>query len=334
MLTGPKNNGCFGRHLLVLILLGVLLAGPGFDAGQTASARTVIPEEQLGLADHFFSRDDYGQARVEYETFCYLFADHPQVDYARFRIGLTYFKQARYEQALEEFQALAAAAETEEFRTEPATSARFMVSQCYAALGLRSPAVANLKRLLETTGDTALRDRAYYHLAWIYLETAPELDPAAMDAAVAYFEKISPDNRDYYRVETIRERLAAGRTGRRGELADRKSPALAGGLAVFPGAGYLYCGRYRDALVSFLFNGGMIWAAVEAYDNDLEVLGTMIALADFGFYAGSIYGSTAAAHKLNRRRSRHLIQDLDGIRISIIPVHQGRGVMAGVTVPF
>ena len=332
MITGGRNKRGALRRFPAWLVVGVLLLGLSGALVAPVPARTITPEQQLGLADHFFARGEYAQAVIEYETFCYLFAETARTDYARFRIGLAFFQQSRYERALEEFQALAA---TGSLAAEPHATAGFMVSRCYAAMGRRVPAVANLKQMLASAGDEALQERIFYQLGWIYLKSYPEVTAADLDRAAEYFSRITAGKKDPFRAELLEERLAPGQAGREEFLSDRKSPALAGGLAVFPGGGYLYCGRYRDALVSFLFNGGMIWAAAEAYDNDLEVLGTMIALVDFGFYAGSIYGSVSAAHKHNRRLSVGFIENLATCcRVAILPVHGGRGIMAGVTVPF
>jgi hypothetical protein len=56
----------------------------------------------------------------------------------------------------------------------------------------------------------------------------------------------------------------------------RKNPTTAGLLSIIPGAGHLYCERKRDALISFFLNGAMIYAAYEAFDHDLDVLGGII----------------------------------------------------------
>lgn len=332
MITGGRNKRDVLWRFPAWLVEVILLIGLSGALVAPVSARTITPEQQLGLADHFFARGEYAQAVIEYETFCYLFAENARTDYARFRIGLAFFQQSRYEQALEKFQGLATAGS---LAAEPQATAGFMVSRCYAAMGRRVPAVANLKQMLESAGDKDLQERIFYQLGWIYLESSPELAAADLDRAAEYFSLIRAGEEDPFRAEMLEERLAPGQAGREEFLSARKSPALAGGLAVFPGGGYLYCGRYRDALVSLLFNGGMIWAAAEAYDNDLEVLGTMIALVDFGFYAGSIYGSVSAAHKHNRRLSADFIENLTTCcRVAILPVHGGRGIMAGVTVPF
>lgn len=80
-----------------------------------------------------------------------------------------------------------------------------------------------------------------------------------------------------------------------------KSPSLAGALsAVVPGAGQLYVGRQRDALVAFLLNGLFIWGAVEAFNDGSVGVGALLATFEIGWYGGNIYTAINGAHKLNR----------------------------------
>jgi len=90
-------------------------------------------------------------------------------------------------------------------------------------------------------------------------------------------------------------------------LLKRKNPTTAGLLAIIPGAGHLYCERKKDALISFLLNGAMIYAAYEAFDHDLDAIGGIITFFELGFYSGNIYSAVSSAHKYNRdEKSRFL----------------------------
>jgi hypothetical protein len=98
----------------------------------------------------------------------------------------------------------------------------------------------------------------------------------------------------------------------------RKSPRVAGVLSIIPGGGFAYTGRYQDALMALVINGGLIWAAYEAFDNDLPALGTCISIVGFGFYAGNIYGGASSAHKYNYKQTQNFIEQLkSNTRISV-----------------
>jgi hypothetical protein len=80
----------------------------------------------------------------------------------------------------------------------------------------------------------------------------------------------------------------------------RKNPKIAGALSIIPGAGFLYCERYRDALVSFLLNSALIIASYKSFQNDNPYFGGAIAFFETGFYTGNIYGSISSVHKYNK----------------------------------
>ena len=117
------------------------------------------------------------------------------------------------------------------------------------------------------------------------------------------FERISFQNRDKYNIRQILIEL-----DRKLSL-KRKNPTIAGILAIVPGAGHLYCERKRDAFVSFLLNGAMIYAAYEAFDNDLNALG-IITFFELGFYSGNIYSAVGSAHKYNRHEKSKFLNYL------------------------
>ncbi|MBU4211313.1 MAG: tetratricopeptide repeat protein [Verrucomicrobia bacterium] len=91
----------------------------------------------------------------------------------------------------------------------------------------------------------------------------------------------------------------------------RKSPVLAGGLsAVLPGAGQIYAQRPVDAAVAFILNGLLIFATYEAFDNDINVLGGMLAVVELSFWGGNVYNAVNNAHKYNRREKDNFFNKL------------------------
>jgi hypothetical protein len=97
-----------------------------------------------------------------------------------------------------------------------------------------------------------------------------------------------------------------------GDLIAQKSPSLAGTLsALLPGAGQLYVGRKRDAVVSFLLNGAFILGAIEAFRKDENAVGGILIMFETGWYAGNIYSAISGAHKYNRKISNDFIGRLE-----------------------
>lgn len=82
-----------------------------------------------------------------------------------------------------------------------------------------------------------------------------------------------------------------------------KSPFLAASLStVLPGSGKVYCGYWKDGLISLLFVGANAWQAYRGYTKigprsaHFYIFGGLT----LGFYLGNIYGSQKAAKRHNR----------------------------------
>ena len=117
------------------------------------------------------------------------------------------------------------------------------------------------------------------------------------------FAEIGPDARRRYRLDALSRELSD---------ADRpaKNPTLAGLLAVIPGAGHLYCGRPRDALVALVLNAAVLIAAVDSFDSGNEGLGVLLSGVGVSLYSANIYSAVSSAHKANRTLRLRLIDRL------------------------
>ena len=251
-------------------------------------------ERQFQFAEQYFQKGEYYRAIGEYERFIYFFPLSDKVELARYRIGLSFLKGERYEDAIQAFNVL-----IEEYRdTQYALKSYLGISEAYVWLKGYDMAITSLNNVITITTDLPvrvrtqtgqeIRDKAYWKKGWAYLEMG--LWEKARDS----FERISPQNRERYNLKKILIEI-----DRRLPL-KRKNPTIAGLLAIVPGAGHLYCERKRDAFISFFLNGAMIYAAYEAFDHDLDVLGGIITFFELGFYSGNIYSAVSSAHKYNR----------------------------------
>ena len=126
------------------------------------------------------------------------------------------------------------------------------------------------------------------------------------------------------------------------DLGRRKAPlpsprGVAGAFAIIPGAGHVYCERYQDAFIAFLLNGVMIWATLEAFDNDNEGLGVLLALFEVGLYTGNIYSAVNCAQKHNRKQNEDFLQylkDHSKVQISAGPMNQGYAMALSYQIAF
>lgn len=276
-------------------------------------------ERQFQFAEQYFQKGEYYRAIGEYERFIYFFPQSDKVELARYRIGLSFLKGERYKEAIQAFNAL-----IEEYRdTQYALKSYLGISEAYVRLKCYDVALTTLTNLITIAPDLPvhvrtqtgqkIRDEAHWKKGWVYLEIG--LWEKARDS----FEKISPQNRERYNIRQILIEL-----DRKLPL-KRKNPTIAGILAIVPGAGHLYCERKRDAFVSFLLNGAMIYAAYEAFDNDLNALGGIITFFELGFYSGNIYSAVSSAHKYNRDEKSKFLNYLkknSKIKISSVSLNQ------------
>ena len=302
----------FIKHAAAALVSLMLLL---FNLPAAASAGQVVQvdaREQFGYAESLYAGGDYLLAAGEYKRFEYLFPDHDSAETAAFKVGMCYLKAGRYPDAIASFK--------DYMRRYPEGrhyhASHFKISGAYVASGQTGAAIATLQNLVVVAEDVDVRDEARYRMGWIYIGMAQ------WEKAQEAFAHISAENSGAYRCRELSARLAEEE-----KEIPRKSPKLAGSLALLPGGGYLYCGRYQDALAAFFVNGGLIWAAYEAFDNELYALGSVITFVEIGFYAGSIYGSVASAHKYNRRNERRWIERLrQQLKVKLAARYENRGV--------
>jgi tetratricopeptide (TPR) repeat protein len=295
MISGGLMSIKFGTSLFFFLFL--------FSIHSHAAPEIALdPVRQFQFAEHYFQKAEYYRAIGEYERFIYFFPDSDKVELARYRIGLSFLKGERYQEAIQAFDAL-----IEEYQnTGYALKSYLRASEAYVLLKSYDMALTGLRNLITVAPDQEVRDEAYYKEGWVYLEMG------MWAKARGCFEKISPQNRERYNLEQLSIEL------KKKTPIKRKNPYTAGLLAIIPGAGHLYCERKRDAFVSFLLNGVMIYAAYEAFDNDLDALGGIIALFELGFYSGNIYSAVSSAHKYNRDGKNRFLKYLkENVRINI-----------------
>jgi len=297
--------------LIICLLIGFMFAM--FVKPACADTRiTLEANGQFSHAKQLFTQKKYLLAMLEFERFIYLFPDDERLSEARFHVGMALYTQHQYEQAIQAFNHLI---QMEGRPSVYQVRSYFMAVESMLRLGRQSAALTTLHHLEIQSDDSDVRDEANYRMGWIFL------DSSNWGQARRAFDKISQKNQARYRLTDLINHLDET------DDIDRKSPGLAGALAIIPGGGYLYCKRYRDALISFLINGALIYAAYEAFDNDLIALGSLITFVEIGFYSGNIYGSISSAHKYNRDRQSGFVDHLKkNVRIKLSSRPQNKGL--------
>lgn len=306
---------CFSRWSCARILLfGTTLL---FLAAPLSMARTieVDADRQFEFARHLFSRGDFDRAITEYERFIFLFPEDGRGDEARYQIGMAHFNTKHDKQAIEAFSRIIDRHGGRPVSESDITAdAYFRISDCYVRMGEIGQAVNNLNNLAAVADSVQIQGEARYRMGWILLEAGHWENSASV------FNQIPPEQKGRYRLPDLFTAMEGY-----GDI-PQKSPTAAGALAVIPGMGYLYCGRYQDALVSFILNSGMMFAAYKAFENDNPALGGLLTIVELGFYSGNIYGSISSAHKFNRYQAERFISEIrrrHKIDLSVSPVPGG-----------
>ena len=311
------SNNFLIASLSFLTLL--LLLSQSYAGSEHKFQLTITPDKQFDFSEYYFSKEEYSRAIDEYKRFIYFFPEDERVKLAIYKIGVAYFKSSSFKEAKNFFKNL-----IEKYKdTELAIKSHFMVSRCHIMIGEPTQAIINLHNLIAITDDSGVRDEAYYRIGWIYIEMG------SWEEAKLYFAKISSQNINKYKLKKLSAELD------KETILAKKNPAIAGFASIIPGAGYMYCNRYRDALLSFLLNGSLMLAAYESFDDDNNALGGLITFVEIGFYTGNIYGAITSAHKYNRNQTGRFIEELKkNLKISLLFSRKHDGIELSLNYAF
>jgi tetratricopeptide (TPR) repeat protein len=289
-------------------MLMIILCIFAYENATASEQNSIIlkPEKQYNLAQKLFEEKEYLAAANEFIRFMYLFPDNKKIAEAQYKTAIAYSNAGRTEDAIRHFKKLSLSDPQNQF----SVSGLFKLSELYTKINKPGEALLVLRNLLIQTRDNETQDKICFILGWLMLDygdqimagTQQKINP--FEHAQRYFSQISEQGKKKYNINALINKLE------RIDKIKHKNPKLAGALAIIPGAGFLYCERYRDALVSFLLNSALIIASYKSFQNNNPYLGGAIAFFETGFYAGNIYGSITSAHKYNKNRQDKYIEQL------------------------
>lgn len=142
-------------------------------------------------------------------------------------------------------------------------------------------------------------------------EAHPYGELAVLYARKAQFDEAREALGKKYAIDSSSTSLASSLAAiERMEHADYKSPTAAMMLAIVPGAGYLYLGQPRNAIVSLLVNGVLAYAVYTSFRTENYGLGIIVAAFSVSFYGGNIAGSGSSARRLNENIKRDAVKEL------------------------
>lgn len=268
--------------LVILTMLVLLLQPATLLSGQII----LHSDDQFDFALKHMEKGEYHLAVGEFERFIYFFPEDEKVPRAHYFIGVCYLSGKEYESARKVFRNV--------YKTYPnnalAEQALFLIGESYYRQDILEEAQRYFKMVIDKYPESGLRDAAIYRLSWSYLQVNRWQD------ASETFKRVEESSPLYTSAQELSEKSL------KGEHLPYKDPTTAGvTAAIIPGLGHTYCNRYRDGLMAFFLNGLFLWAAVESFDQDHDVLGGIIGFLELGWYSGNIYSAVNCAYKHNRK---------------------------------
>jgi outer membrane protein assembly factor BamD (BamD/ComL family) len=266
-------------------------------------------DDQFHYAEELMKREDYLLAVTEFERFVHFFPEDERVPRAKLLIGVSYLNARDFEQARKALDRV----HKEYPHNLEGGKALFMIGESYYRQGVYEEANYYFKTVLETYAYPELRDAALYRLGWSQMQLQQ------WRSASDTFKGIGPRSPLYPSAEELALKSIEG------ETLPYKDPTAAGMMAAaLPGLGHAYCGRYKDGMVAFLLNGLFIWAAIEAFNSDQNVLGAILVFVEAGWYGGNIYSAVNSTHKYNRKVKQDYLQGLpDRLNLHLLATRNG-----------
>ena len=246
------------------------------------------------FAETLQAEGDYDRAITEYRRLLFYFPESDYRNEASKAIFFCYYQAQKHLEAIHWAQDML----TRGTDSSGDTELKFFVGAGYFRLG-NFPLARNYLAEVISIGDGVLREKS--HL----LQGLAFANEARWEDARQSFASIESNSKFY---DSARQ---CERISQEGKKLGRKSPAVAGILAIIPGLGYLYDGYEQTAFSACVVNGLFIWATVQAFRKDNESLGIMLSVLSFGWYAGNIYGSVLSAQRKNIKSKNDLLAKFD-----------------------
>ncbi|MGA1842320.1 MAG: tetratricopeptide repeat protein [bacterium] len=278
-------NLCHRNRAIIFFLLLLFFFCFSIFTG-TSNASESDPETEYGWIEYLFNQGETALTINEGLRFIYFYPTHKFSDNVRMLIGKSYLNENDLDKASGTFKELSEGANRQQIREE----AKLWLSNSLIKQGKYNAARQICDDFLISYPHSTLKDRAQYQKAWTFLKEWRWKD------AENTFREIDPNSGLFSASQEIIEE-AQGLSRQK-----EKSPAAAGVLSIIlPGSGYIYAGKWQTGITAFLVNGVFIGAGIEAFDNDLPVLGSILSLFEIGWYTGTIYGSVQSAKRHNHR---------------------------------
>lgn len=282
------------------VFMAACLLAPVAGAGEALPLPPGTEDGLFAFANKLRDDGDYYRAITEYRRLIFHFPRSGRAEEVRLEIARCYARAERWKEAQAEYAKLAG----DLAGKESGRRALYEEADMLFAAGEFLIASAAYDEFAADYAQDPRADTARWRRAWSFL-LAHEVRRA--EAAFAAIAPPSPH------APAARELVAECR-----RLARRatKSPLLAGVLAIVPGLGHIYDGRYMDALGAFVVNGALGWGAASGFEAGATAAGAVLGIVGVNFYAGSILGAVNWSHRVNRSRAQ---EQIDALRRKYAP---------------
>jgi len=286
MIFGGRNHTKIsGIEFCLALTLCIALAScsaPMAEAGQAL----ISSDEQLAFARSLMKDGKYDLAVIELERLIHFLPEDSKIREARYLIGLSYVLARRYEAAREVLLPLTES----RINDGIAEKSLFLMGESYYQQGFYAEAGFYFEKALNEHPQHEIKGLSIFRLGWM------KMHMDKWEEASHYFGIVEESSFLHRKAQILAAESLLGKD------LPYKNPNAAGALgAIVPGLGHAYVGRYRDGGVAFLLNGLFIWASIEAFKSDQNVLGGILSFLELGWYSGSVYSAVNATHKYNRR---------------------------------
>ncbi len=253
---------------------------------------------QFLYAEHLFDQRAYHSAILEYKRLLFYHPDISKADLARYRIGLSYYRQGNRELARQQFEEV-----TQNFPNSPLNlQAQLMLGRTYFDAKNYSTARSTFFSIVSTNGGGETAAQAQYLRGWCYIHEQ------------AWFKAIA----EFRTVQQLQPDTPLGQVSTR--LADMtyantplpfKSSGLAEWMSTFlPGAGQIYAGRLENGLISGAVNAAVCYLLVDSILDERYVDAVGICLVGSRFYMDNRVNAREWTIEHNRRLEADFIRQL------------------------
>lgn len=245
---------------------------------------TAIGEEPpLSLGRHLAAQGNYDAAITEYKRFLFFHREDRRISEVYYDIALAYRVQGLWTEAIAAFRAATHIATDDEVKSE---------CQLELAVTLIAAQDYDLARL-ELIKVTMRAPSALLYRRALFLQAVAYVYQFRWEEARESLRNYTPDERLDMLFEVVSDMPL-------------KSARLARVLStIFPGAGQVYVGNWRDGVNALLLNGTLGFLAVDAvldgYYMDAALWGVFIF---WRYYRGNTFRAGHAAEQFNLQESR------------------------------